>query len=116
MDETSTTRRTPASAAAANVTAAPSTFTDRIAARLSWIGSAAAAWTSTSAPRSEAARVGRQTDVAVELLDPSLERRVVERSEVERPHGVTVGDEAPCEMQAEEARAARDRDQHGAES
>ena len=52
----------------------------------------------------------------MDLLDPSLERRVVERREVERPHGVTVGDEAPCEMQAEEARAARDRDQHGAES
>jgi hypothetical protein len=28
---------------------------------------------------------------------------------------VTVGDETPRQMQAEEARAARDRDQHGAE-
>jgi hypothetical protein len=28
---------------------------------------------------------------------------------------MAVGDEAPCEVQAEEARAARDRDQHGAE-
>ena len=64
----------------------------------------------------EAAGVGRQTDVAVKLLDPSLERCVVERSKVEGAHGVTVGDEAPREMQAEKARAARDRDQHGAES
>jgi hypothetical protein len=63
----------------------------------------------------KATHVGRQADVAVDLLELSLERRVVERREVERPHGMTVGDEAPCEMQAEEARAARDRDQHGAE-
>jgi hypothetical protein len=50
VEEISTTRRTPASSAAAKVTAAPSTLTERIEARLAWIGSAAAAWTSTSAP------------------------------------------------------------------
>ena len=64
----------------------------------------------------EAAGVGRQTDVAVKLLDPSLERCVVERNEVEGAYGVTVGDEAPRKMQAEKARPARDCDQHGAES
>ena len=61
-------------------------------------------------------RVARSTDVAAQLLDPPLERRVVERSKVEGAHLVTVGDEAPCQMQAEKARAAGDRDQHGAKS
>jgi hypothetical protein len=63
----------------------------------------------------EAARLGRQADVTVDLFDAALERRIVQRREVERAHGMAVGDEAPCEVQAEEARAARDRDQHGAE-
>jgi len=67
-------------------------------------------------PRDQGAGVGRQADVASELLDTSLELRVVERREVERPHGVAVGDEAPRKMQAEEARAAGDRDEHGAEN
>ena len=40
----------PASSAAASTTPVPSTFTERIASREAWIGSAAAAWTSTSAP------------------------------------------------------------------
>ena len=45
-----TTRRTPASSAAASTFAVPSTLTDRIASRDDWIGSAAAACTTTSAP------------------------------------------------------------------
>ena len=55
-----TTRRTPASSAAPSVTAVPSTLTERIAARVTWIGSAAAAWTSTSAPADEPSGVGGQ--------------------------------------------------------
>ena len=42
--------------------AVPSTFTERIASREAWIGSAAAAWTSTSAPStSRASATGSRT-------------------------------------------------------
>ena len=63
----------------------------------------------------EAAGVRSEPHVAAQFLDAALQHRVVERGEVERPHVVAVGDQAACEMQAEEARAAGDRDPHGAE-
>jgi hypothetical protein len=65
--------------------------------------------------RDEPAGVGREPDVARELFDPPFELRVVEGGEVERADGVAVSEETPREMQAEEARAAGDRDQHAAE-
>ena len=49
----------------------------------------------------------------MQLLDRRLEPGVVERREVERAHLVAVRDEPPRQVQAEEARAARDRPQHG---
>ena len=51
----------------------------------------------------------------MDLLDAPGERRVVERREIEDADGVPVADQAPGEVQAEEARAAGDRDEHGAE-
>ena len=62
----------------------------------------------------EPARIRLDPDVTPELLDAALEPGVVERREVEDPHVVTVGDEAPGEMQAEKACAAGDRDEHEA--
>ena len=50
VDEMNTTRRTPASRAARRTFSVPVTFTERIESRDAWIGSAAAAWTTTSAP------------------------------------------------------------------
>ena len=66
--------------------------------------------------RDEPPSVRGQPDVAAQLLDPTLEARILERHEVERPHVVPVGDEPTREMQAEEAGPAGDRHEHGAES
>jgi hypothetical protein len=44
-------------------------------------------------------------DVAAQLLDRPLELRVVERDDVEGAHVVPVGEQAPRQMKAEEARA-----------
>ena len=116
VDETRTTRRTPASARGAehDRRALDVHRADRGAALLD--RQRGGGVNEDVGPRDQGAGVGRQADVASELLDTSLELRVVERREVERPHGVAVGDEAPREMQAEEARAAGDRDEHGAEN
>ena len=65
--------------------------------------------------RDEPSRVGGEPHVAVDLLDATRERRVVERGEIEGADGVPVADQASGEVQAEEARAAGDRDEHGAE-
>ncbi len=65
--------------------------------------------------RDEAPGIGGQPDVSAELVDSSLQPGVVQRREIERTDGVTVGDESPCQVQAQEARAAGDRDEHGAE-
>jgi hypothetical protein len=54
----------------------------------------------------------RVADVAAQLLDRALELRVVEGRHVERPHVVTFPEEPPGEVEAEEARAARDRPPH----
>ena len=51
-------------------------------------------------------------NVAAQLLHRALELGVVERHDVEGPHLVAVRKQAPREMQAEEARAARDCPQH----
>ncbi len=60
--------------------------------------------------------IRREPDVAAELLHVALQRGVVERREIEGAHRMPVGDEASGEMQAEKARAAGDRDEHGSES
>ena len=89
----------------------PSTLTERIASRDDWIGSAAAACTTTSAPATSAPRVALDADVAAHLLDAALELAVVERRDVERAHGpAAVGEHAPGEMEAEEAGPTGDRD------
>jgi hypothetical protein len=51
-------------------------------------------------------------NVAPDLLDGCLELAIVMRREVERPHEVALADEPACQMQAEKACAARDRDAH----
>src|SRR5918992_5931168 len=56
----------------------------------------------------------RVTDVAAELFDVALELRIVEGRDVERAHGVPVGEEPPRELEAEEPGPARDRPEHGA--
>jgi hypothetical protein len=65
--------------------------------------------------RHEPSCVGREAHVAADLLDTPGERRIVERREIEDADDVPVADQAPGEVQAEEARAAGDRDEHGAE-
>ena len=65
--------------------------------------------------RDEPPRVGGEPHVALELLDLPVEPGIVERGEVEDAHLVPVADQASGEVQAEEARAAGDRDEHGAE-
>ena len=97
------------------MTAVPSTFTDRIASRVTWIGSAAAAWTRTSAPATSRRASAASRTSPCELLDLPVEQGIVERREVEDAHLVPVADQASGEVQAEEARAAGDRDEHGAE-
>ena len=86
--------------------AVPSTLTERISRPEPRIGSAAAAWTRTSAPstRRRAAAGSRMSPRISSSV--ALEIRVVERGEVERADGVAVGEHAPREMQAEEARTA----------
>ncbi len=59
--------------------------------------------------------VRRQPHVATQLVDRAVENRIVERQEIEGAHVVPVAEEAAREVQAEKARAARDRDEHGAE-
>ncbi len=51
-------------------------------------------------------RCDRVAHVAPQLLDRALEAVVVERRQVERAHIDAVGEQAPCEVQAQEARAA----------
>jgi hypothetical protein len=63
----------------------------------------------------EPSRVGTEAHIAVDLLDTPRERRIVEWREIEDADGVPLADQAPGEVQAEEARAAGDRDEHGAE-
>ena len=94
----------------------PPTFTDRIDSRDAWIGRAAAAWTSTSAPSTSAAHVLRGADVAAQLLHRSARARLVERREVERPHLVAVGEQPPREVQAEEPGPSGDRPAHRQEA
>jgi hypothetical protein len=53
-------------------------------------------------------------NVPAKFLDG--DSRLVERDEVERAHLVAVGEEPPREVQAEEARSAGDRPQHGGEA
>ncbi len=60
--------------------------------------------------------IRREPDVAAKLLHVALQGRVLERCEIEGAHRMPVGDEASGEMQAEKARAAGDRDEHGSES
>ncbi len=92
----------------------PSTLTERIASREAWIGSAAAACTSVSAPATSRSASPRTADVARQLLDLALERPIGERCEIERPHVLPVGDEPAREVQAEKAGTARDRpERHG---
>jgi hypothetical protein len=64
--------------------------------------------------RCELARSCRVTDVAAELFDVALELWIVEGRDVERAHGVAVGEEPPREVEAEEPGPARDRPEHGA--
>jgi hypothetical protein len=54
------------------------------------------------------------TDIRSPLVDGALELGVVERNDVEGAHVMTVGKEPPREVQAEEARAARNRPEHRA--
>ena len=65
--------------------------------------------------RHESSRVGCQPHVAMDLLDATRERRVVERGEIESADCLPIADQATGEVQAEEARAAGDRNEHGAE-
>ena len=90
----------------------PSTLTEKIDSREAWIGRAAAACTTTSAPSTNFPHRSGITHVAAELLDGRLERRIVERRDVQRPHRLAVGHQSPSEMEAEEARAAGDRHRH----
>ena len=92
----------------------PSTLTERIASRDDWIGSAAAAWTTTSAPATSARDVPLRADVAAHLLDTALELAIVERRDVERAHAAAVGEHAAREVEPEEAGPAGDRDQRHA--
>ena len=62
----------------------------------------------------ELARRPFVTDVPSELANLALELRVVEADEVERPHLVTVGEEPPRQVEAEESRPAGDRPDHRA--
>ena len=94
-----TTRRTPASSAAARM-AVPSTLTERISSRAPLMGRAAAAWTRIEAPATSSR--ARVADVAAKLVDPALEARLVQRRQVERADLVAVGDAG--QVQAEEAR------------
>ena len=111
----STTRRTPASSAAPSVTAVPSTLTDRIASRVDLDRQRRRGMDEHVGAADEATCVGGEPHVAVELLDPPVELGIVERREIEDAHLVPVADQASGEVQAEEARAAGDRDEHGAE-
>ena len=88
----------------------PSTLTERIASRDDWIGSAAAACTTTSAPATSARTSRSRADVAAHLLDAALELGVLERRDIERAHGAAVGEHAPGEVEAEEAGTAGDGD------
>ena len=62
----------------------------------------------------ERAHVALGADVAAHLLDAALELAVVERRDVERPHGAAVGEHAAREMEPEEAGPTGDRDQRHA--
>ena len=108
-----TTRRTPAARAASSSVSVPVTLTAKIDAREAWIGSAAAAWTSTSAPATSArAAAGSRTSPRRSSTTASSPR-IVERRHVERPHVGAVGEQPPREVETEEAGAAGDRPEHG---
>ena len=107
-----TTRRTPASSAARSTFSVPATFTERIDPRDAWIGSAAAACTTTSAPATSLRDAVAIADVAAQLLDGALELGVVQWDDVERPYVMPVGEQPSSKVQAEKARAAGDGPEH----
>jgi hypothetical protein len=64
----------------------------------------------------ESPSVRLHADVTVQLLDAPVQPGIVERNEIERADAVAVGKETARQVQAQEARAAGDRDEHEAES